>query len=78
MPGKEEERWRSKDEGALFKRWRRTPSTVEAPASTPAPATPTPQPSELLKFLAIVSYHFLLYLIIFSILFYYHFSFEKK
>lgn len=55
MPGKEEERWRSKDEGALFKRWRRTASPVEAPTPTPAPATPTPQPSELLKFLAIVS-----------------------
>lgn len=53
VPGKEEERWRSKDEGALFKRWRRTPSAVEAPTSTPAPTAPTPQPSELLKFLAI-------------------------
>lgn len=52
-PGKEEERWRSKDEGALFKRWRRTASSVEASTPAPAPATLTPQPSELLKFLAI-------------------------
>lgn len=55
MPSKDEERWRSKDEGALFKRWRRTPAPVEAPTSTPAPTAATPQPSELLKFLAIVS-----------------------
>lgn len=54
MPGKEGERWRGKDEVALFKRWGRTASPVE---SAPAPPTPAPaaQPSELLKFLAIVS-----------------------
>ncbi|XP_038215908.1 inositol-trisphosphate 3-kinase homolog isoform X2 [Zerene cesonia] len=47
--GKDEERWRGKEDGVLFKRWRRTASAVET-----APATPTPpQPSELLKFLAI-------------------------
>lgn len=56
MPGKEEDRWRAKDEGVLlFKRWRRTGTPVEAPATTPATA-PNAQPSDLLKFLAIVSY----------------------
>ncbi|XP_014370405.2 inositol-trisphosphate 3-kinase homolog isoform X2 [Papilio machaon] len=50
--GKDEDRWRGKDEGALFKRWRRTPSSESATA-VPAPATPQSQPSELLKFLAI-------------------------
>lgn len=53
VPGKDEDRWRGKDEVALFKRWRRTASSVEAP-TTIAPAPPA-QPSELLKFLAIVS-----------------------
>lgn len=54
VPGKEEERWRGKDEGALFKRWRRT--TTPAEPATPAPAAPAAaQPSDLLKFLAIVS-----------------------
>ncbi|XP_072943899.1 inositol-trisphosphate 3-kinase homolog isoform X2 [Epargyreus clarus] len=52
--GKDEERWRSKDEGALFKRWRRSTSTVEpVPATVPAPTTTSSQPSDLLKFLAI-------------------------
>lgn len=46
-PVKEEDRWLSKDEGALFRRWRRAPSPA------PATITPSPQPSELLKFLAI-------------------------
>lgn len=54
VPGKEDDRWRGKDEVALFKRWRRTASVEPAPA-TAAPTTPPPQPSELLKFLAIVS-----------------------
>ncbi|RVE48612.1 hypothetical protein evm_006683 [Chilo suppressalis] len=55
VPGKEEERWRSKDEGALlFKRWGRTrPSVESTPAPNPAPAAPSAQPSDLLKFLAI-------------------------
>ncbi|CAB3224642.1 unnamed protein product [Arctia plantaginis] len=53
VPTKDEDRWRNKEEGALFKRWRRTAPSAEAPKSTPAPATPTSQPSELLKFLAI-------------------------
>ncbi|XP_026745682.1 uncharacterized protein LOC113507024, partial [Trichoplusia ni] len=52
VPGKEEKRWRNKDEGALFKRWGRNASPVEA-TSTPAPTAPASQPSELLKFLAI-------------------------
>ncbi|XP_049867668.1 inositol-trisphosphate 3-kinase homolog isoform X2 [Pectinophora gossypiella] len=51
VPGKEDERWRGKDEGALFKRWRR-PAAPADPAPTPAPAQPA-QSSELLKFLAI-------------------------
>lgn len=54
VSGKEEERWRGKDEGALFKRWRRTTAPAE-PTTTPAPAQTPAQPSELLKFLAIVS-----------------------
>lgn len=58
MPGKEEERWRGKDEGALFKRWRRT--TTPAEPAAPAPAAPAAaQPSDLLKFLAIVSIQYL-------------------
>ncbi|KAG6442641.1 inositol-trisphosphate 3-kinase homolog isoform X2 [Manduca sexta] len=52
VPSKEEERWRSKDEGALFKRWRRTPAPVDSTPNT-ATSTPSAQPSELLKFLAI-------------------------
>lgn len=57
VPGKEEERWRGKDEGVLFKRWRRTTTPVEPAA--PAPAAPTAaQPSDLLKFLAIVSFQY--------------------
>ncbi|KAI5637940.1 inositol polyphosphate kinase domain-containing protein [Phthorimaea operculella] len=53
VPGKEEHGWRGKEEGALFKRWRRTTAPAETtPASTPVAQTPQ-QPSELLKFLAI-------------------------
>ncbi|XP_073943913.1 inositol-trisphosphate 3-kinase-like protein isoform X3 [Choristoneura fumiferana] len=44
VPGKDEDRWRGKEEGVLFKRWRR---------SSPETAPPPAQPSELLKFLAI-------------------------
>ncbi|CAG4989340.1 unnamed protein product [Parnassius apollo] len=51
--GKEDERWRGKDEGALFKRWRRTPSSVDSAPTVPVPTTPPSQPSDLLKFLAI-------------------------
>lgn len=46
VPGKDEDRWRGKEDGALFKRWRRS-SPDTAPPAAPA------QPSELLKFLAI-------------------------
>ncbi|CAH0748298.1 unnamed protein product [Diatraea saccharalis] len=55
VPGKEEERWRNKDEGALlFKRWGRTrPSVESATTPNPAPTAPNAQPSDLLKFLAI-------------------------
>lgn len=53
--GKDEERWRSKNEGALFKRWKRTTSSVESSTPVPTPTTPSSQPSDLLKFLAIVS-----------------------
>lgn len=53
VPVKEDERWRGKDEGVLFKRWRRTTSSAETPATTPASPTPTSQSSDLLKFLAI-------------------------
>ncbi|XP_023948224.2 inositol-trisphosphate 3-kinase homolog isoform X7 [Bicyclus anynana] len=50
--GKDEERWRSKNEGALFKRWKRATSVeAKAPAAAPTPAPA--QPSDLLKFLAI-------------------------
>ena len=52
VPSKEEERWRVKDNGALFKRWRRTVAAPET-TPTPAPTGPPAQPSELLKFLAI-------------------------
>ncbi|XP_041977869.1 inositol-trisphosphate 3-kinase homolog isoform X2 [Aricia agestis] len=45
--GKDEDRWRSKEDGVLFKRWRRATPVVDA---TPAPPS---QPSDLLKFLAI-------------------------
>ncbi|XP_047528090.1 inositol-trisphosphate 3-kinase homolog isoform X2 [Vanessa atalanta] len=51
--GKDEDRWRSKNEGALFKRWKRTTSSVETTPAAPAPTTPSSQPSDLLKFLAI-------------------------
>ncbi|KAJ0180590.1 hypothetical protein K1T71_003994 [Dendrolimus kikuchii] len=51
VPGKEEERWRSKDEGVLFKRWRR--NAVPAESTPPTSAPSSAQPSELLKFLAI-------------------------
>lgn len=60
VPGKEDERWRGKDEGALFKRWRRTTTPSENAAPAPAAA----QPSDLLKFLAIVSIHYyIMYLV---------------
>lgn len=49
VPGKDEDRWRGKEEGVLFKRWRRSSPETAAPPASPA------QPSELLKFLAIVS-----------------------
>ncbi|XP_050680986.1 inositol-trisphosphate 3-kinase homolog isoform X2 [Leptidea sinapis] len=51
--GKDEDRWRSKNEGALFKRWKRAAPSVEPAPPMPAPTTPTSQPSDLLKFLAI-------------------------
>lgn len=53
--GKDEERWRSKNEGALFRRWKRNTASVESSPPVPAPTTPSSQPSDLLKFLAIVS-----------------------
>ncbi|XP_047512377.1 inositol-trisphosphate 3-kinase homolog isoform X2 [Pieris napi] len=49
--GKDEERWRGKEEGALFKRWRRHASSETSPVVS-APTSPS-QPSDLLKFLAI-------------------------
>ncbi|XP_045783002.1 inositol-trisphosphate 3-kinase homolog isoform X2 [Maniola jurtina] len=52
--GKDEERWRSKNEGALFRRWKRTTSSESnTPVVVAAPTTPVSQPSDLLKFLAI-------------------------
>ncbi|XP_039747175.1 inositol-trisphosphate 3-kinase homolog isoform X2 [Pararge aegeria] len=52
--GKDEDRWRGKNEGALFKRWKRATSSVETRSpAVPAPTVPTSQPSDLLKFLAI-------------------------
>ncbi|CAH2086397.1 unnamed protein product [Euphydryas editha] len=51
--GKDEDRWRSKNEGALFKRWKRTGSSVETTPAAPTLTTPSTQPSDLLKFLAI-------------------------
>lgn len=51
--GKDEDRWRTKNEGALFKRWKRTTSSVETTPAAPTPTTPSSQPSDLLKFLAI-------------------------
>lgn len=57
--GKDEERWRVKNEGALFKRWKRTASVEPSAPALVAPATPPAQPSDLLKFLAIVSIHYL-------------------
>ncbi|CAK1545275.1 unnamed protein product [Leptosia nina] len=49
--GKDEERWRGKEDGALFKRWRRHAPSETSPVS--APVSPTSQPTDLLKFLAI-------------------------
>nr|XP_034840613.1 inositol-trisphosphate 3-kinase homolog isoform X2 [Maniola hyperantus] len=51
--GKDEERWRSKNEGALFRRWKRTTSSESNAPAVAVPTTPVSQPSELLKFLAI-------------------------
>ncbi|XP_061383235.1 inositol-trisphosphate 3-kinase homolog isoform X2 [Danaus plexippus] len=51
---KDEERWRVKSEGALFKRWKRNNSSAENTSPVPpVSASPASQPSDLLKFLAI-------------------------